>query len=359
MCAAPREASRRWTRSSTTPASTPSLHRRNVARRVHAAAAHQAGQQADRHHAGAALRRRVPGRGAQALRHAADPRRRRRRPQQGPRRRPRLPVGHPGAARRPRGGHDGGRAGRAGAQGGPRHRHGGQAIGTRDPSRSHRHATIPRAQHLEPDEDQPAALEPGLRRGAPRARAARGDAGGARGVPAGGRGQPEPGHPAGLRPRRRRFEPRRSGRRGRQEHQARTVAQDLSRSRPATRARSRRCCWACASGAARRSRRGATSVWASRASSARRAGSRGFMPPAWARPTPSCQSWRRWRKSARRCRSCSPPARSRRRSSPPSGLARVPCISSRRWMRRSTCRAFSTIGIPTWRCSPNWRSGPT
>ena len=148
-----------------------SVHRRHVAWRVHAAAAHQAARQADRHHAGAALRRRVPGRGAQALRHAVDPRRRRRRPQQGPRRHPRLQVGHPGAARRSRGGDDGGRAGRTGAQGRARHRHGARSNrARRDPAGRHRHHAIPRAQHLEPDEDQPAPLEPGLCRRAPSCR---------------------------------------------------------------------------------------------------------------------------------------------------------------------------------------------
>ena len=76
-CGAPRGRPPRWTRSSRST-SAPPLHRRHVARPVHAAAAHQAALPSGRRHAGAAPRCRAAGRGAQALRHAAHPRRRRR-----------------------------------------------------------------------------------------------------------------------------------------------------------------------------------------------------------------------------------------------------------------------------------------
>ena len=86
----------------------------HVARPVHAAAADQAALHPRRHHAGAAPRRRVPGRGAEAFRHAADPRRRRRgRASKDRGGSPRLHGRRAGAARRAHGGDDGRRAGRA------------------------------------------------------------------------------------------------------------------------------------------------------------------------------------------------------------------------------------------------------
>ena len=178
----------------------PPVHHRHVARRVHAAAAHQAAQSCNRHHAGAAHRCRLPGRGAQEFRHAIDPRRRRRRSGQGPRRQPRLQVGHPGIARRPRGRDDRRRARGKSAPRRPRHRHGGKAVGQADPPRCDRHQTLRRAQLLEPNDDQPALLAPGLRNGSPRACTTRGDHGRAGGLPASGRRRAEPRHQAGLCP---------------------------------------------------------------------------------------------------------------------------------------------------------------
>ena len=126
---------------------------------------------------------------AQAFRHAADPRRRRRLPRQGPRRHPRLPRRRAVAARWPHGGHDGRRAGRRGAACGTWHRHGGAPVGAADPAGRHRHLALPLLQHLEPDDAQPALLGDGLCRRSARHRAARCRSRAARGLPAGGRGR--------------------------------------------------------------------------------------------------------------------------------------------------------------------------
>ena len=71
---------------------------------------------------------------------------------------------------------------------------------------------------------------------------------------------------------------------------ARLLAQGLPHPHIAGAADRRRCCSSCASGAARRSRRGARSGWAGPARR-RPAGTRwpGCMRPASARPTPSCR----------------------------------------------------------------------
>ena len=134
------------------------------------------------------------------IRHAIDPRRRCRGSGQGSRRQPCLQVGHPGLARRPRGRDDRRCAWRKSAPRRPRHRHGGKAVGQADPARCHRHQALRRAQLVEPDDDQPALLAPGLRRGSSRACAARGDHGGAGGLPAGGRRRAEHRYRDGLCP---------------------------------------------------------------------------------------------------------------------------------------------------------------
>ena len=159
----------------------------------------------------------------------------------------------------------GGQARRAG----PRHRHGGAPVGQADPARRDRHHALHRAQHLEPDDDQPALFGPGLRRRPARAacrarRAPRSSSAIAQAVEDGS----EQGDRAGLRPRRRRPDARHARlRRCRAAPSRACGSRPIARS-PAWRARWRRCCSACASGAARRSRCGATSGWASRASPA-------------------------------------------------------------------------------------------
>ena len=148
-----------------------------------------------------------------------------------------------------------------------------------------------RAQHLEPDDDQSAVLEPRLCHRARRAVPREADPEDLESLPAGGRGQPEPRHrswptsaPAPILSR------ATPGMAWRATHRARPASQGLSHADQLWRARSRRCCSSCASGAARRSRRGARSASAGRARAAPgRAGSRGFMPPASARPMPSCR----------------------------------------------------------------------
>ena len=95
-------------------------------------------------------------------------------PRQRPRRHPRLPRRRAVAARWPHGGHDGRRAGRGGAACGTWHRHGRAPVGTADPAGRHRHLALYLVQHLEPDDDQPALLGHRLCRRSACYRAARG-----------------------------------------------------------------------------------------------------------------------------------------------------------------------------------------
>ena len=166
-----------------------------------------------------------------------------------------------------------------------------QAVGQADPAGRHRHHAIPRAQHLEPDEDQPALL-----------RAWASPCGPIVHVPReatteeleGYRQEVEDSlnlrHPAGLRPRGRRSDaaPRRAARARSSTEPGlwlktyRTVDQLGAPGRAA------------AAGLARAARQGGAAAaqrapGPAAASSGRRAASPGFMPPASARPTPFCR----------------------------------------------------------------------
>ena len=96
-----------------------------------------------------------------------------------------------------------------------------------------------------------------------------------------------------------------------------------------------------------------------RASRGRRAGSSGCMPPASASSTPCCRWPTRCGPSAPTSRSCSRPARSHRRHSPRSGWRRRTSTSTCRSTRARSWRASSTTGGPTSRSSPKARSGRT
>ena len=293
------------------------------------------------------------GRDAQALRHAADPRRRRRLARQGSRRQPRLPRGRAGAARGPHGGHDGRRAGRA-RRGAPasasswwRANRAGRSCRSRSPPRAtSRFNTWSRMTINLPYSGLGFAVGPHRQRAARRADR------GARELSAGGRGLAQRGDrswptsaPAPTRP-----APRRTRPLARQ-HGAGPVAQGLSHAHQPGASRWCRCCCGL------RERRG-------KEEPARR-GERLGQPSVAAARGPARLVPRRQRRRDQRHaaadggagggasvarRSCSRPAPSPRPSSRPSGWARAPCISTCRSTRPSTCAASSTTGGPTSPC---------
>ena len=138
----------------------PSPHRRHLARPVHddVGLPALAGDQS-RRHGRAPWRRRADRCGHGQLRRRAHSRRRRRRPQEGPRRCLRAPPSRARSEGRLLARHDRRRAAGTGPPRRYRHRHDRAALRPPDRAVRRRHLALSRAQYLEPDDDQSAGLE--------------------------------------------------------------------------------------------------------------------------------------------------------------------------------------------------------